>query len=73
MFNSLPRISLVYADSEESAEDEDFIQEKPNCLVSSKYAKKAYSLFPNEKDRQSILESIKEVDEEMELERAKDD
>jgi hypothetical protein len=42
-------------------------------LVSSRYAKKAYSLFPNEKDRQAILESIQEEDEEQESERIKDE
>jgi hypothetical protein len=69
----LPRISLVYADSEESGDDDEFIREKPNCLVSSRYAKKAYSLFPSEKDRQAILESIKEEDEEQETDRLKDE
>lgn len=69
----MPRVSLVYADTEDSVEDDEIIQEKPNNLVTSRQAKKAYALFPNDKDRQVILESIIEEDEDQEQDKVKDE
>ena len=42
------------------------ITERPNNLVTSSAAKKAFAIFPNESDRFNILESIKEEEEEQE-------
>jgi len=62
MFQSMPRVSLVYANSDEEEMGEK-IQERPTNLVSSSQAKKAFAIFPTEKDRFNILESIKEEEE----------
>ena len=65
MFQSMPKVSLVYASPEEEEEEPSFkIREKPTNLVSSSQAKKAFAIFPSDKDRFNILESIKEEDEE---------
>jgi len=64
MFQSMPKVSLVYASAEEEEETAFKIQERPTNLVSSSQAKKSFAIFPSEKDRFNILESIKEEDEE---------
>ena len=63
MFCNMPRVALVYAGEEESMDSEDVIRERPNSLVTSRHAKKAYALFPTEKDRSFILDSIREEEE----------
>jgi hypothetical protein len=66
MFCNMPRVALVYADEEESMDSDDVIRERPNNLVTSRHAKKAYALFPSDKDRNFILESIREEEEDQE-------
>jgi hypothetical protein len=70
MFCNMPRVALVYADDQESMDSDDIIRERPNNLVTSRHAKKAYALFPSEKDRDFILESIKEENEQEALDKA---
>ena len=67
MFNNMPRVSLVYApENDEENEEEPELRMRPTNLVSSSYAKKAFGIFPNQKDRLNILESIKEEENEEE-------
>jgi hypothetical protein len=63
----MPRVALVYTDENDSMDSEDVIRERPNSLVTSRHAKKAYALFPTKKDRDFILESIREEEDEQDL------